>query len=45
VDTVASSTLHTSRSSNTHGGGILGLRTLSTTNTRGDRGLVAWSEE
>src|SRR6266487_947616 len=25
----------------THGGGILGLRTLLTTNTRGDRGLVA----
>jgi hypothetical protein len=22
-----------------------GLRTLSTINTRGDRGLVAWSEE
>ena len=29
----------------THGGGTLDLRTSSTTNTRGDRGLVAWSEE
>ena len=29
----------------THGGGTLGLRTSSTTNTRGDRGLVAWLEE
>jgi len=47
VDTVASLTLHTSRGSRQWRNipAEAGLSTLSTTNTGGDRGLVAWSEE
>ena len=44
---MASPTLYTSRGSRQwrNPPAEAGLRTLSTTNTGGDRGLVAWSEE